>query len=384
MQVTGVEILRLDLELVAPVGTAAGPHDRRPVVVVRVVGDGGSGWGECGALPGGTAVDPALEVVWEALAAPRGAVNRLLEACRARRGRLPDAAQVPRLYSGTAADRMAGAALEMAVLDAELRAAGRSLAGWLGVTAAAVPVGAMVGIPADRRLGSLLAAVDGALASGCARLRVKIEPGWDVEPLRALRAAHPGLALQADANGAYRLGSSGPDDAHRLRALDELGLTCIEQPLPPADLPSLGELAGLLATPVALDESLTTVRRLTDALRYGACEVACLKPARLGGILAARTAAGVCAGAGVPAFVGGFFETGLGRAANAALAGVPGFTLPGDLTDPAGYLVGNPVAYPAPAGGMVAVHGGPGICPALDPDRLVALATEVRRFAPLR
>jgi o-succinylbenzoate synthase len=114
---------------------------------------------------------------------------------------------------------------------------------------------------------------------------------------------------------------------------------------------------------VCLDESLSSLRRLTDALRYGACEVACIKPARFGGLLGARRAQQVCAEAGVPAFVGGFFETGFARLANVALAGLPGFTLPGDLSDPAAYLDSDPVAYPSDASGWVAPYGGPGMAP---------------------
>jgi len=235
---------------------------------------------------------------------------------------------------------------------------------------------------------------------GFARVRLKIEPGWDVAPVAAVRRAFPALPLQVDANGAYRLpvsdgGAGGTaatgspsgtgaaaavDDVRRLTQLDELDVTCIEQPLPPADLPGHAALAEILATPVGLDESLTSVRRVTDAIRYGACEVACLKPARLGGLLAARHAAEACRAAGVPAFVGGFFETGLGRTANVAVAAVSGFTLPGDLSDPAGYLVRNPVAYLTMEGGRIVVPEGPGVGARPDPAALSDVADQVERF----
>ncbi|MGH8979790.1 MAG: enolase C-terminal domain-like protein, partial [Acidimicrobiales bacterium] len=228
------------------------------------------------------------------------------------------------------------------------------------------PVGHLVGIPADRSVGSLVEAV-GALAGRAARVRAKIEPGWDAEPVRALRAAFPELALQVDANGSYRMGGGGLDDADRLVALDGAGLVCIEQPLPAGDLQALAVLAGRLETPVCLDETLTTVRRLRDALRQGACEVACIKPARFGGLLGAQAAAQLCASAGVPAFVGGFFETGYARRANAALALLDGFSLPGDLSDPREYLTedslfeGTAGAYD---GVVVRPYDGPGVAPA--------------------
>jgi O-succinylbenzoate synthase len=131
--------------------------------------------------------------------------------------------------------------------------------------------------------------------------------------------------------------------------------------LAPSDLPAHARLAEFLETPVCLDESLTSVRRLTDAIRYRACEVACLKPGRLGGLLAARRAQAVCVEAGIPAFVGGFFETGFARSAHAGLATLPGFTLPGDLSDPSGYLARDPMPYLAIRTGRVRPYAGGGL-----------------------
>ena len=366
-----VELHHAQLRFRAPVVTAAGVHAARPVAFLRIETDEGEGFGECAALNASSAVDPAYAQVARALA--EAGVERLLDAARARGGQVPAASQVAALFGSGPCARVVGAAVEMAVLDAELRASGQPLWSRLGVdeavAEAGVPVGHLVGIPPDRRIDALVAEVaplvDGAAT---ARVRVKIEPGWDAGPLRALRAAFPDLVLQADANGSYRMGSGGPDDAGRLVQLDPLGLACIEQPLPPADLVALGALAARLETPVALDESLTSLRRLRDALRYGACEVACIKPARLGGLLAARAAAATCAEAGAGAFVGGFFETGFARSASAALAGLRAFTLVGDLSDPGTYLEG-PVgarsgAYPGLRRASVQPFGGPGIAPA--------------------
>jgi O-succinylbenzoate synthase len=239
-----------------------------------------------------------------------------------------------------------------------------------------------VGIPDGGDLGRLIGEV-AAARERAARVRLKVGPGWDAAPVEAVRTAFPDLALQVDANGAYRLeAAGGPDAFGRLADLDRFGLACIEQPLAAADLAALAEAARRLTTPVGLDESLSTPRRLADALRYGACEVAVLKPGRLGGLLAARRCAQRCADAGVPAFVGGFFDTGLARAANAALAALPGFTLPGDLSDPAAYLAEDPVAGPVPQAGRVALYAGPGVAPLPDP-ALVAARTVLRaRLGP--
>ena len=342
-------------------------------------------------MAGATPVDPDVEQVWSELCS--SGVGRLLQAARSRGGNVPESSRVPSLFGTAPPQRMAAAALEMAVLDAELRRDGLSVArrfSPLGPppTAGAspipaspgkaspvvrVPAGVVVGIPGDRRLATVRSEVGRAVDRGFARVRLKIEPGWDLEPVAAVRGDHPGLVLQADANGSYRLGrpdGGGPDDARRLAGLDALGLACVEQPLPAADLPGHAALADLLTTPVCLDESLTTPRRVEDAIRYGACEVACLKPARLGGLSAARRALDHCRAAGVGAFVGGFFETGLGRTANAALAALAGFTLPGDLSAPSDYLVEDPFDYPPVVGGFVHLGGTPGIAPAPDDDVL--------------
>lgn len=384
MRLLGVELRRVDLTMRRAVGTSAGTHVRRPVAYVRVACEGVDGWGECGALPAGTAVDPPLAAVWEALRGP--GVARLLRAAAARRGDLPDAAQVARMFDTTPVGRMVAAVLEMAVLDAELRAGGMPLAARLG-TGDPVPAGAVLGIPEDRDPVGLADAAAGLAARGFRRLRLKIEPGWDVVPVRAVRAALPGVALQVDANGAYRRrrgpsGAAAPPaaDADRLVELDAFGLACIEQPLPPADLPALADVAGRLGTPVCLDESLTSLRRLTDAVRYGACEVACLKPARLGGLLAARQAHDACLAAGIPAFVGGFFDTGLARSAHAALAGLRGFTLAGDLADPADYLDADPCGYGPVVDGLVRPPAAPGVGPPPAPDALAAGDADVAWF----
>jgi o-succinylbenzoate synthase len=378
MTIDAVELVVLELEL-GPIEGALGVFDRRPVVLVHVLADEGDGWGECGALAEAAAGDPAAQSVERRL--EEVGIPRLLAATQARGGE-PDAAVALQLFN---ADRMMAATLEMALLDLELRTRSVSFFESIGATRAPVEVGALAGIPADRRLDSLIAVVAAAAEAGSRRVRVKIAPGWDVEPLRALRKRFPDLPLQADANGSYRLGQEpGPieraDDARRLLALDDLALTCIEQPLPAPDLAAHVELRRIMATPIALDESLASTRHVEEALGYGACEIACLKPARLGGLLAARRAHDLCLAAGVPAFVGGLFETGLARGANAALAGLPGFTLPGDLSAPASYLSLDPFGYPPVLEGLVRPPTAPGIGPRPDPELLAGCTVSTRRF----
>ena len=361
MRLTGVELVRVELAFSEHIGTAAGVHRSRPVLYVRVVADDVEGWGECAALGEATAVDPALDDV-EQLAIDR-ATPRLCSATAARGGELPGAAAVSQLFGTSPADRMLAAAFEMAVADAELRQEGRSLATALGLEAGfeALPVGAVVGIPPRRDLDTLSAQVGEDVAAGATRVRMKIEPGWVLEPVRQVRAAHPDLVIQVDANGSFR---DTDDDVGTLAALADFGVLCVEQPLPPADLVALAQFAAKLPLPVCLDESLTTPRRVVDAIRNEACAMACLKPGRLGGVRATRRAHAACADAGVPAFVGGFFETGLGRAANLALAArlaQEASGLVSDLGDPAGYLVVDPCGYPPVVDGWVRVPSEPGV-----------------------
>lgn len=376
----GIELVRVEVPFRRDIGTAAGVHRTRPLLFVRVVTGEAEGWGECAAMAAPTAVDPALADV-EAAAAERG-VERLRAASAARDGALPTAAEVPQLFASSAVDRMLAAAFEMAVADAELRAEGRSLADALGVGPGfeTVPVGAVAGIPEGHDLDALRDEVAAAVGEGAKRLRLKVEPGWDTEPVRHLRVDHPGLVMQVDANGSYR---HEPEHVAALSRLAEFGVLCVEQPLPPADLVALAALAKILPLPVCLDESLTTPRRVRDALRYGSCAMACLKPARLGGMRATRSAHAACADAGVPVFVGGFFESGLGRAANLALAArldQDATGLVSDLGDPAGYLSLDPCGYPDVVDGWVHVPTAPGVGTGPDPAALGRLEAQRRWF----
>jgi O-succinylbenzoate synthase len=381
MRLDGIELVRVDIPFRRDIGTAAGVHDVRGLLFVRVVAEGAEGWGECAALIGGTAVDPALAEVEQA-AADR-AVPRLHDATRTRGGELPLGAEVSRLFGSSAVDRELAAAFEMAVSDVELRAEGRSLAEALGTSVGfeAMAVGAVVGIPADRDLDSLRREVDSAVRAGAARVRLKIEPGWERAPVRAVRADHPGLVLQVDANGSFR---GTEEDATVLAGLADFAVLCIEQPLPPADLVAHARLARTLPVPICLDESLSSPRRVRDALRNGSCAMACLKPGRLGGLRATRAAHADCVAAGVPAFVGGFFETGLGRSFNLALAArlsEDATGLVSDLGDPADYLAVDPCGYPPVVNGWVGVPDRPGV--GNPPDRSVlARLNAQRRWFP--
>jgi O-succinylbenzoate synthase len=370
VHVDAVELVTVRLDLATPLVSAASHRRERTVLLVHVVAAEAEGWAECVAE-----VEPtyAPEYVDGAALVLR---HHLLP--RAWAGPIGDALALGPHLDAVRGHPMARAALELAVLDAQLRAADRSLASWLGATVAAVAPGAALGLHAE--VDDLLAEADAALAAGAARLRVKVAPGRAAAPLLALRA-HVGddVVLQADANGSFR--ADDPAHVGELDRVDEVGLACLEQPLAPDDLVGHARLAVRLATPVCLDEPITSLGALEAAVALGACGILCLKPGRVGGWVAARAIHDRCLDLGLPVWVGGMLETGLGRAANLAVAGLPGMTLPPDL-DPRGRYHPD-LADPRLPGldGLVAVPTGPGVGAVPDPTRL-ADADTVRSVAP--
>jgi O-succinylbenzoate synthase len=346
-----VELRRLRLPLVSPFRTSFGTSTDRDVLLVRVETTEAVGWGECVADAEPTYcaeyTDGAQHVLRHHLL-PR------LAAAQNRRGDLT-APRVEPLLAAVKGHPMAKGALEMAVLDAELRAAGLSFGAYLGAVADSVPAGVSVGIHPS--IPALLDAVEGYLAEGYVRIKLKIEPGWDVEPVRAVRERFgDDLLLQVDANTAYRL-----SDARHLARLDAFDLLLLEQPLQEDDVRGHAELAKAVRTPICLDESITSARAAADAVALRACSVVNIKAGRVGGYLEARRVHDVCAANGVPVWCGGMLETGIGRAANVALAALPGFVLPGD-TSASGRYYRHDVTEPfVLEDGHLGVPAGPGL-----------------------
>jgi O-succinylbenzoate synthase len=347
VRLDAIELRRVTLPLVTPFRTSYGTEAERDVLLVRAVTPDGEGWAECVAMrePLYTAeyVDGAHHVIRHHL------VPRLFAA--------PDltAARVADVLAPVRGHPMAKAALETAVLDAQLRAAGVALSAHLGGVRPAVDAGVSVGIMPS--IDALLDTVAGYRADGYLRIKLKIEPGWDVEPVRAVRERFgEDLLLQVDANGAYTLA-----DAPRLAELDPFDLLLIEQPLAEDDLPGHATLATLIATPMCLDESIQSARDAAAAISMGACSVVNVKPGRVGGYLEAKRIHDVCAANGVPVWCGGMLETGIGRAANLALAALPNFTLPGDTSASARYYETDLTEPFVLEQGQVRVPTGPGI-----------------------
>jgi o-succinylbenzoate synthase len=362
----GLELVRARLPLRKAWVSEAGSFSVRDSLLVRAVvrhdpGAGGTaeveGWGECTALP-----EPTFNAEYTAGAvevSERYIVPALL------RGGVARADGVGPALMFLKGHQMAKAAFEAALLDAQLRCAGVRLADYLAGLSQrgdkardVVPAGVAVGLA--RSLGDLLDEVAERVSEGYGRVKLKIAPGWDAEPVAAVRRRWPELMLFADANGSYA-GLPFAEAVERLARLDEYGVACLEQPLGDDDLGGHARLAPHLATPLCLDEALTSTASVATALAIGACSVVNVKAGRLGGLLAAVKTHDLCAQQHVPVWCGGMVETGVGRAANVALAALTNFSLPGDLSA-SGRFFEKDVTAPlqVSADGTIAVPFGPG------------------------
>lgn len=349
----GFELRVLHVPLVAPFTTSFGTESVREVIVVRALTSDGEGWGEIV-----TQADPLYSSeythgAWDV--ALRFFAPALLD-----RGSLAPE-EVATILEPFKGHRMAKAGLELAVLDASLRAQGRPLGEYLGAVRDRVPSGVSVGIQRDP--SALVETVRGYLDEGYVRIKIKIKPGRDVDDTAAVRDAFGAIPLQVDANSAYTLA-----DVDTLAELDRFDLLLIEQPLQEDDLVDHATLATRLKTAVCLDESITSAKAAADALALGAASVINIKAGRVGGYLEAVAIHDLCRDASVPVWCGGMLETGIGRAANAALAALPGFTLPGDVSASDRFYVRDIVTEPAVLeAGHVRVPTGPGLGIDIDP-----------------
>jgi O-succinylbenzoate synthase len=368
LAVDAVELIRIRIPLVAPFRTSFGTQSDRDVLLIRVNTPNGEGWGECVAMEeplySSEYVEAAQRVIVDHL------LPRLLAPARV------TAEQVAPLLAPVKGHRMAKAALEMAWLDAQLRAEERSFGEYLGATSSAVDCGVSVGIMSS--IQELLDTVAVYLEQGYRRVKLKIEPGNDIEPVRAVRERFgPGVPLQVDANTAYTL-----RDAAHLARLDEFGLLLIEQPLPEEQVLAHAQLARTVRTPICLDESIISLEVAEEAIDMGACSIINIKPGRVGGYLEARRIHDLCRDRGVPVWCGGMLETGIGRAANVALAALPNFTLAGDTSASDRYYRQDVTAPFVLDDGRLAVPTGPGLGVDVLPDVLDAMTTSRQAVRP--
>ena len=346
-RVRAVELRLVGLPLVRPFRTSFGTSTEKVCVLARVETDDAEGWGECVAD-----IEPGFseefnEGAWLVL-------RDFLAPALFRAGDV-SAEELGEVFAFVRGNPMAKGTLVNAVLDAELRARGASLSAHLGGVRDRVACGVSVGITAG--LEELLEQVAGYLGEGYRRIKLKIEPGIDVERVEAVRAAHPEILLSVDANAAYTLA-----DVDVFRRLDASDLLMVEQPLRYDDLLDHAKLQAQVRTDLCLDESIRSAAHAAAAIELGACRIVNIKQGRVGGVLEGRRVHDVARAAGVPVWCGGMLETGVGRALNLALASMPGFSLPGDTSASARYFPEDLTApFEMAPDGTMAVPQGPGI-----------------------
>ncbi|KGJ71952.1 O-succinylbenzoate synthase [Cryobacterium roopkundense] len=367
MKIENIELHRVRLPLVRPFRTSFGTAVERETTLVRVVTANAEGWAECAAEP-----DPLYSS--EFLDASDLVIrDHLIPRLQALGDRLT-AELVATALEPVKGHFMSKAVLETAILDAQLKETGVSFGGYLGAVHDTVPAGVSVGIMDS--IDELLEVVEGYLAEGYLRIKLKIEPGWDIDPVRAVRERFgDDMLLQVDANTAYTLA-----DARHLARLDPFDLLLMEQPMKKDDLLGHANLAKLISTPICLDESIESARDAATAITLGACSIINVKPARVGGYLEARRIHDVAAAHGVPVWCGGMLETGIGRAANVALAGLPNFVLPGDTSASNRYYAEDLTAPFVLDNGHLAVPTGPGIGVEVLPDVLKRVTVATTRI----
>jgi O-succinylbenzoate synthase len=343
------------MSLVAPFETSFGVQTARDILLVKAITTDGEGWGECVA-----GEEPTYSSEY-ADGAQHVLIHHLLPRVFAA-GDI-SAADVAGVMRGVHGHHMAKAAIEMAVLDAELRARGESFGQFFRAVRKEVDCGVSVGI--HQSIADLLETVGGYLDQGYRRIKLKIKPGWDFEPVRAVRERFGDVPLQVDANTAYSV-SDGP----HLARLDPFQLLLIEQPLPEEQVLAHAQLALVVQTPICLDESITSAQAASDAIELGACRVINVKPGRVGGYLEARKIHDVCLARGIPVWMGGMLETGIGRAGNVAMAAMQNFTLPGDTSASDRYYRRDITEPFVLHDGRLRVPGGPGLGVTVDKEYL--------------
>lgn len=369
VRIDRITIRRLPLRLKEPFEISTGWWQDREIVLVTVEAEGQTGWAEMVAAEDPSYSPESTETAWHML--------RAFLAPAAVGAELKRPADILAPGGWVRGNRMARAGLEMAAWDLLARLRGQSLADFAGAGRRDVPVGVSIGLQKDD--DALLRKVEGYLTEGYRRIKLKIKPGRDVAMVRAVRERFPEAAIMADANSAYTL-----DDTALLRELDDLDLLMVEQPLGHEDILDHAQLQAEIRTPVCLDESIRSVDDTRLALHLGACRVINIKPGRVGGLTEARAIHDLCLEHGVDVWCGGMLESGIGRAHNVALATLPGFTLPGDISSSDRYWARDIVEpeFVMSADGTMTLPEGPGIGVKPRLEMIKSLTTQMEVFAP--
>jgi O-succinylbenzoate synthase len=367
VRIERVELRHIRLPLVHPFETSFGRQEERDVIIVKLFSQGLVGCGETASLAGPWYSYETIETCWH--------VQRdfLIPAMLGRE--VESAAQLMDLFAFVRGHNIAKTGLEEAFWDMSAKREGVSLAQALGGTRDEIECGVSIGIQATP--SDLLKRVEAFLVEGYRRIKIKIKPGWDLSVVREVRRVFPHIRLMVDANSAYTL-----NDAALFGGLDEYHLLMIEQPLGCDDIVDHARLQSQIQTPLCLDESIHTPDHARQALDLESCRIINIKPGRVGGLYRAKQVHDLCQERGAPVWCGGMLETGIGRAHNVALASLPNFQLPGDISASKRYYEQDLVWPPfeITPEGMMVVPQGPGIGVEVDEERLEKVTVRKLEF----
>jgi len=348
MKIDRLEILHLKLPLVRSFETSFGRLIDHEVLIVRAESEGIVGYGEVPAMAAPLYTYETVHTAWH--------IIRDFLAPRLKGQEIAAPGPISELFASVRGHNMAKAGIEMAVLDLFGKAQNRAVHQILGGERAEIPTGVSLGI--EESTADLLKRVEEAVSKGYQRIKLKIKPRWDVDVVAEVRKSFPTVPLMADANSAYTLA-----DLDHLQKLDAYELMMIEQPLGYDDYVDHAKLQAEIQTPVCLDESIRSYDDARRAFELGSCRIINIKQARVGGPYSAKMIHNLAKAKGAPVWCGGLLETGVGRAHNIALATLPGFTLPGDISASERYYAEDVVDPPVKVTpqGTLRVPEGPGI-----------------------
>ncbi|WP_404459193.1 o-succinylbenzoate synthase [Sutcliffiella horikoshii] len=347
MKIEKVDLFLTSMKLVQPFRTHQETVTDRESILVKVTDDEGhSGWGEVVAFSSPWYTEETIETAWHMLT--EFFIPTIIQ------GDWKSPWEVNEALSHWKRNQMAKAGIEMAMWDLFAKRAGISLAEYIGGVRKEVKAGVVVSMDSSE---AMLSTIENRIKEGYERIKVKIDPENDYQMLKVIRGAYPEIALLVDANSAYTL-----KDVERLKRLDSLNLLMIEQPLAADDIVEHAELQKHLSTPVCLDESIVSLQDVRNAVKLGSCKVMSIKIGRVGGLANAIDIHDLCKEHDIPVWCGGMLETGISRAFHIALASLPNFTIPGDLSASSRYWKKDVIIPEVVVeDGKIKVPEGPGI-----------------------
>lgn len=369
MKIESIILREIQMRLKAPFETSFGVSHQRRILLVELLADGVTGWGEVTAseTPGynSETTDTAWHVISDFVAPTLIGKS------------VASAAETPALLASIRGHEMAKSGVENALWDAEAKLKKVSLAKLLGGTLTEIASGVSLGIRENPQ--SLVRRVEEELRSGYQRIKLKIKPDKDLDYVAAVRRQFPGILLSVDANSAYRL-----EDAAHLAKLDAYNLLMMEQPLNWDDIYAHSKLQSKIKTAICLDECINNSRHALTAIELKACRIINIKLGRVGGHTEAKRVEEVCRTHNIPVWCGGMLETGIGRAHNIAMSTLPGFTLPGDVSASQRYWAEDIIEpeVEVTSKGTIHVPTAPGIGYAVKRDRIDQLTVRTNSWQP--